>query len=521
MGSSRGENGYLKVDLGGSSPEDANRVFDDLQEAIRLLLARHGNLADFEIKGTVTWMDEEGKLHAGRYGKLPTSSPDWSYKWFLAFRRERSVTLDDLSRLVAEIKAEVTDEDVRRHDQAKHRAILAHYLPLGSEQEWKLKRDIGDGWEYDCLTYRGQCWVARRMVKEALIDKLWPIYRPDDLVLPEHEAVVSGFQRGPTLPPEVEVFLALERGETADDTPAALPNDTKPARSKTPARSVGRLAEEPDSFKRQREALLVFARLLKRVPTLDEALDFIKKQSLFTPPWNDNLAARRVRGRGILKYIARTFDPAKCKQRTVNAARLETWAEVNAGKYQGWAKKKFPSGLVGGKKEYVGQDGEIVRQRLHVGPEFLGFFVAVCEFALLVDKNKDQTLPHERAKQTWKALQEKGQVSVPFCDRKWAVCRDELEKHGIVVVTDREFQAGKAMEWDVGRFFPGQGRWKAKKEPSLLDPVSWTEFRLQELATTRREHKTLLRQQSVWNRVSVLLPPVRPPPPTLGARTLW
>jgi hypothetical protein len=46
LGSERGENGYLKVALDGTSPEMANEVFDQLEAAIRLLFAKHGIMAE-------------------------------------------------------------------------------------------------------------------------------------------------------------------------------------------------------------------------------------------------------------------------------------------------------------------------------------------------------------------------------------------------------------------------------------------------------------------------------------------
>lgn len=185
VGSSGGENGYLKVKMGQATPEEANRVFDDLQDAIRLLFIKHGNLADFETKGTITWMDEDGTLKAGRYGKLPMCSPDWSYGWFESFRGTRSVTLGELEQFCAAIKAQVTEEDVRHHEEARHQAVLAHYLP---EQRWKLNRDIGNAWEDECISHRGEQWISKKLVPESLIKKLWPDYR---IVRHEQEAICT------------------------------------------------------------------------------------------------------------------------------------------------------------------------------------------------------------------------------------------------------------------------------------------------------------------------------------------
>ena len=52
-------------------------------------------------------------------------------------------------------------------------------------------------------------------------------------------------------------------------------------------------ADNPNSFERQHEALLVFCRQSKRVVSLNEALAYIKGNRLFTGAWEDNLARRR------------------------------------------------------------------------------------------------------------------------------------------------------------------------------------------------------------------------------------
>src|SRR6185369_14430460 len=117
----------------------------------------------------------------------------------------------------------------------------------------------------------------------------------------------------------------------------------------------------------------------------------------------------------ILKWIANTFDASKCAN-----------GSVNVGKYDEWAKKRFPNGLVGGKRRLLTEEGEIieVNQNLHVSASFIACFMAVAEFALLTDKNQDGTLPHRRAEQLWESLFVKGLLAVRFCARKWAACRE-------------------------------------------------------------------------------------------------
>ena len=142
---------------------------------------------------------------------------------------------------------------------------------------------------------------------------------------------------------------------------------------------------------------------------------------------------------------------------------------MNVGKFDAWARKKFPNGLVGGKRRLLTEEGEVVEvnQNIRVSSQFIACFMAVAEFALLIDKNQDATLPHRRAEQLWESLFAKGLLPVRFCARKWAVCRELLVEQGIIRITNREYHTGKAMEWDVGRYFPGLGLWKGKKPRGL------------------------------------------------------
>jgi hypothetical protein len=258
--------------------------------------------------------------------------------------------------------------------------------------------------------------------------------------------------------------------------------------------------DEPDSFRRQKEALFRLARKLKRVPAFHEALQFLHAERLYSGVWDENLAHRKARVHSILRFIARTFDPGRCAN-----------GRVNVGKYDAWAKQHFPSGLHGSKRRGLTEDGQIVETEsgVHVRPEFISVLLAVCEFALLIDKNQDGTLPHNRARDIWDALFAKGVVSVRLCPRKWAVCREELVRYGIVQITDRNYGPGKAMEWALGRYFPFLGLWKTPKQPGLLGPGQFTTRRE---SNTNNRHNTLLRQQSPDVPIVGLFRLSRPPP---------
>ena len=509
VSSGRGENGYCLLDLGGEKPEVANQVAHELQDAVRKLLAKHGNLADFEIKGTITSLGADGKLQAGVYGKLPTCSPDWNYKWFDHFRCSRKVTLNDLRNVIDHINNKVTEADLCRHEQLKHEAILAHYLPVPTGQTWRLSHEIGNFWEEFTLTYQGRKWVAKRRLPDALIDKMWPYYQPEPLV----PKVGKEIQEDVPGDLAQQVFFDLDKPKEK-----RIPKKQQRAgftSSKKLSIPTPCLHDEPDSYKRQLQALLVFARSLGRVPKVDEALDYIEKNGLYTGSWAENNVKRAKRVAGILKKIANTFDRAKCKERTVDSAKLQAFFSVNAGKYDAWANANYPNGIVRLYKKRLGQDGQVYEEFVRVPTSFISLFVAMCEFCLLVDSNDDDSFPQDRAMLAWDALEAKGLVTEKFCPRKWAVCRDAFDK-SIVDVFDREYYTGKSMKWRVGRYFPGLGLWKTKREPSLLDPVSLAEFSMRLKEKKEKRLNSLLRQQSVEMAESGYLQPIRPPPTTSG-----
>jgi hypothetical protein len=234
------------------------------------------------------------------------------------------------------------------------------------------------------------------------------------------------------------------------------------------------------------------------VPTVEEGLQYIHDHRLFTGSWQENLDRRKARVGSILKWISNTFDASKCAK-----------GSVNVGKFDAWARKKFPNGLVGGKRRLLTEEGEVieVNQNIRVSSQFIACFMAVAEFALLIDKNQDATLPHRRAEQLWESLFAKGLLPVRFCARKWAVCRETLVEYGIIRITNREYHTGKAMEWDVGSYFPGLGLWKGKRQRVLGCLLTTRKKR----STTTR-HNTWLRQQPRISGLLVGLVRPRPPP---------
>ena len=275
----------------------------------------------------------------------------------------------------------------------------------------------------------------------------------------------------------------------------------------TSARYTGDVADNPNSFERQHNALLEFCRRMKRVVTEQEALTYIKANSLYTGRWGKNLARRRARVRWILKRIAETFDPAKCK-----GIRYE----VQVGKFDNWA-KSFVGAVRGRDHRSLDEYGNsVVREsRYRVDWRFASTFLSVVEFCLETSPNEDGSLPQVRAEDIWSRCYEGGQAMVPFCEKKWAICRDWLESQGIIKIVDRNWQRGKAMRWAVGERFARLPQWwRREKSPSLLDAVPLEEF----LANRYRRHTPSLNTyppSGGWNLDAAVEDgpiPIRAPP---------
>jgi hypothetical protein len=494
------------VDLRGADYGYANEVFSRLEGALRRFLAFYHNLADFEVKGRLGYLNDGEYLWA-QYGKLPVHGRDWDFPRLEEFQDKPTIRLTALEALCRRIEEQVAPEVLERHTARKKELGNAPMVRDGRflvtpaverallERHGLAWRCLFAGWHED---RDGGVWLDLKY------------YRPGQAPVTEWElrqereqAEAAGPKEpGPVpveqVPPPPKLNVAAQ--QEAEAMHVGQAPRPKPLPSKLNVKVVD-LASEPDSFVRQKEALFRLARYLKRVPSQEEALKYLREYRLFTAPWGEHLARRKSRVRSILNFIALTFDPAKCAK-----------GSVNVGKYDQWAEKQFPGGLIARGRRDLTEYGEVVDgQELYVGPRFIAAFVAVCEFALLTDKNRDDSLPHNRAQELWQALHAKGLLSVPFCARKWAACRDELERHGIVKVTDRDYGPGKAMKWDVGPYFPFLGLWKGQKQRS---PVGAGTLPGGRRGTREKGHNTWLCQQPPGTGSGVRLRPARPPPGT-------
>lgn len=269
--------------------------------------------------------------------------------------------------------------------------------------------------------------------------------------------------------------------------------------TKTPVRAIStpaNLRNVPDSFIRQRDGLLEFCRRNRRVVSVDEGLDFIKTNNLFTGSWSHNSAKRRIRVRQILPFIAKKFDSSLC---------TGVRHEINFGKFNDWAKQHCPDGWRrGAASRGLDQFGNlIVRQRDRTVADwhFVSVFLSIAEYVVANDKNSDDSVPTARAEALWTLLFDQGVIQVPFCPRKWKITRDRLEKMGVLRI-DHHYHRGQAMKWWLGIDFPGLWKKLKKKAKGLLEPVSLVQFLLGQRETI--EHNSLLQHAIEENDDSAL-----------------
>ena len=160
--------------------------------------------------------------------------------------------------------------------------------------------------------------------------------------------------------------------------------------------------------------------------------------------------------------------------------------------------------------EAIGQQTFAARK---VGWQFVSAFLSIVEYCLVTSPNKDGSLPQDRAEEDWTRCYEGGLIKMPFCDRKWAICRDWLEKQGVIKVVDRNWRRNKAMRWEVGRDFHRLPQWwRRKKKRSLLEAVPLEEFLRGRRATTGLNTYSLHEVEKLADRATFSPILIRPPP---------
>jgi hypothetical protein len=239
----------------------------------------------------------------------------------------------------------------------------------------------------------------------------------------------------------------------AEAKPTVAPATTPVPATRLVARDVDRQDHECNRFTANIHQLMALARRLGRVPEVEEAMDHLRENHLYTGDWDDGEARRERRVAFILdRYVEPDFDEKKCGG---NLRADEVMSLVN--QYTDWAGRKYGSGV----RTLV--DGRLVC----IDSRVLGTYLAICMFILEQDSNqRDGGIPYGRIKGLWNALVARGLVRVPFSYNAYRRCRTFLDQQDVLNITDRDYSVGCSMRYGRGQWFPG-----AYKERQVVPTV--------------------------------------------------
>jgi hypothetical protein len=143
---------------------------------------------------------------------------------------------------------------------------------------------------------------------------------------------------------------------------------------------------------------------------------------------------------------------------------------------------------------------------LFVPAEFIQTFLAVVEVCLRDDPLGNSAVPTNRIKALWPMVE----GGANWNQRYYQIVRDRLDRMGVITITDREHEPGKAWRWEACEDFP-EGTWREEqrklrersKQPSGDGTV---------LTKERKVHNTLYQDGPIFEPLEASIPLVRPPP---------
>ncbi len=190
--------------------------------------------------------------------------------------------------------------------------------------------------------------------------------------------------------------------------------------------------------------LRAFWRANNRLPTLDETLEYLRANNLYSGTWAKNKAQRCRRVKEILQWHAERFDPTKLS--------TDNTFIVQSKKIKRWVKRRFRNGMSGKlKKHAVGMHSLGTNQvDVHASRWFVGHLMQIVYFCLSVDPNEDDSVPTDRIKALWRLLPN----APSWNQERFQMVRNELHKARVVNIYDRQHQAGKAWKWIPGQDYP-------------------------------------------------------------------
>lgn len=322
------------------------------------------------------------------------------------------------------------------------------------------------------------------------------------------------YKRSLTEPAEEPAFKHVVPASPPVFTSAAPPpSATGQDRAVRPGRAdlIGPLnldtSVDGDAFARNHRDIKPFVRAFyrqaRRFPTTDETLEWMKAHGRFSGDWHDNEARRARRVGQILKFTERTFDPDMLSNGEGQAVSL------NVDRFGWWVRQHFGAGIAVQQADYSRFDPDTMSapvSELWISAQFIQTFLAVAEFCLRHDPLGNKAVPTNRIKKLW-AMVEGG---ANWNQRHYQIIRDRLDRMGVIAITDRDHEPGKAWRWESGQDFP-EGSWK-EQQRKCKERVRHLVGDEIELNRERNEHNTLYQYGPDFGPIQATVPLVRAPP---------
>lgn len=422
------------IDYQGFHPRDVCETFHRMQDGLRRFLFQQESSISksFEVKGHPAYRESDGSLYCGQFTRIPVDLPYWEWMIFPQLKAAKPIPF----KLI-------------RHFASSLQQIYAP-TPPGP------KRVFAPGYGRDLLLWDHEKAAFGNMLEFPSPDTAPTPSAASIPAQPRPQSVpqtpTSGAESQPVplhTPNEQSAIAPQHPTMNASGQPDAIqPPDCHqtPPTTGPNALNLLDLQSEPNSFIRQRSALMRFARSLGRVPDLQEALSFIYSSGLYTGEWNTNYSRRESRVKDILTHISKTFDPTKARGSAVHTGPHDSLERMRR-----YAERQYPNGI------YYSPKSPGWRSSV-ISTEHIAVFLYLVEFYLLRDPNADGSAPRARFEKLWKRLWEQSLTTTKWNRHHWLRLREFFVLDGLIVIVDREYGPRKAMRWEItGKFPPFSG----------------------------------------------------------------
>jgi len=472
--SGRGQNGYLKIRY--SSIEEFNETAAQLQATLRQLFLQFEILCDIEVKGKITHKDKSGSL-----AKLPFNTDVWNGDQLELFKTCPVVSIRRVSQTACQIAGLIDENRVATFTERKQKI-----------QEWSESR------AQIVQRFRNHGF---RGTDEEVFAKAKS--HRDQAILNRNAKLLSG---------ETPDMRSAKAIDIIEKPKAVVDRPEIPIRVSSQQGTC-----QGDAFARNQKDLAPFVRSFykkhRTLPELEDALNHLHDNKLFSGDWSDNEHGRAKRVSQVLESLAESFDPKLL--RTGDSKPVELSVE----KFRWWVRDHFFKGMTANVVNLQAFDPVTMTapvQRVSVPASFIATFLVVADFCLNQDPLENKAVPTNRFKKIW-AMVSRG---ASWNQTYYQVVRDSLDRVGVLNIFDRNHDNNKAWRWEAGSNFPAQSRKEhLSKQSERLKGfslgVSYEEFIGNTVIVIDGQlHNTLyqtnnrfLSLQGLWNRKSDIRPP--------------